>query len=134
MSHRPVPPNLLRVLVEQADRVGGTLVPVTDPTVRTRLTADLDEAAHMQADLPGYWLRAGEVTSAVLLAATRLGLASTPLSQALEIPTSQTAVRHDVLRNGADPHLVIRVGWPIGGAPELPATPRRELRAVLLRG
>ena len=77
-------------------------------------------------------LRAGEATSAVLLAATRIGLATTPLSQALEIDVSRLRVQRDVLGVPEHPQLVIRVGWPASGAPALPATPRRELRSVLL--
>ena len=77
-------------------------------------------------------LRAGEATSAVLLAATRIGLATTPLSQALEIDRTRLQVQRDVLGVPEYPQLVIRVGWPASGAPALPATPRRELRAVLV--
>jgi nitroreductase len=77
-------------------------------------------------------LRAGEATSAVLLAATHIGLATTPLSQALELEGSRLQVQRDVLGVPEFPQLVIRVGWPASGAPALPATPRRELRSVLL--
>jgi hypothetical protein len=77
-------------------------------------------------------LRAGEATSAVLLAATGIGLATTPLSQALEIESTRMHVRRDVLGVPEHPQLVIRVGWPASDAPALPATPRRELRSVLL--
>lgn len=78
------------------------------------------------------WLRAGEATSAVLLAATGLGLATTPLSQPFEVPETRRALQQDVLRVPEHPQLVVRVGWPATGAPELPVTPRRELRSVLL--
>jgi nitroreductase len=78
------------------------------------------------------WLRAGEATSAVLLAATGLGLATTPLSQALEVDETRRALRQDVLRVPEHPQLVVRVGWPATGAGELPVTPRRDLRSVLL--
>jgi hypothetical protein len=77
-------------------------------------------------------LRAGEACSAVLLTATTLGLASTPLSQAVEIEASRQAVAGQVLGVTDDPQLVIRVGWPVAGATALAATPRRPLRAVLL--
>ncbi|HLU54832.1 MAG TPA: nitroreductase family protein [Pseudonocardia sp.] len=85
------------------------------------------------ADGPVDRLRAGEAASAVLLAATKLGLATTPLSQATEIDDTRLRIQRDVLGVPERPQLVIRVGWPAQGAPELPATPRRELRAVLLR-
>lgn len=77
-------------------------------------------------------LRAGEATSAVLLAATQLGLATTPLSQALEVDSTRAQVQRDVLGVPEHPQLVIRVGWPASGAPGLPATSRRELRSVLV--
>lgn len=77
-------------------------------------------------------LRAGEATSAVLLAATRLGMATTPLSQALEMDTSRHRVRTDVLGIPEYPQLVIRVGWPATGGAEVPVTPRRALHSVLL--
>ena len=77
-------------------------------------------------------LRAGEATSAVLLTATSLGLASTPLSQAVEIEACRDAVANHVLGVSDDPQLIIRIGWPATGAGALPATPRRPLHAVLL--
>ena len=83
-------------------------------------------------DDPLDWLRAGEATSAVLLAATGLGLATTPLSQALEVDETRRALRTDVLRVPEHPQLLVRVGWPATGAGELPVTPRRDLRSVLL--
>ena len=84
-------------------------------------------------DDPLDWLRAGETLSAVLLAATGLGLATTPLSQALEVDETRRALRQEVLRIPEHPQLVVRVGRPATGAAELPVTPRRELRSVLLR-
>jgi nitroreductase len=77
-------------------------------------------------------LRAGEATSAVLLAATRMGLATTPLSQALEIDSCRHRMRTEVLRMPEYPQLVVRVGLPAAGADQLPVTPRRALHSVLL--
>jgi nitroreductase len=77
-------------------------------------------------------LRAGEATSAVLLAATALGLACTPLSQALEVDTSRRHVQDHILHVPEQLQLIIRVGWPAGGSAELPVTPRRNLRSMLL--
>ncbi|GAA3092118.1 hypothetical protein GCM10010464_64790 [Pseudonocardia yunnanensis] len=76
-------------------------------------------------------LQAGEATSAVLLAATQLGLVTTPFSQAFELHSSPQRLRRDVLRIPEYPQLLIRVGWPASGATELPATPRRSLCSVL---
>jgi hypothetical protein len=83
-------------------------------------------------DQPLDRLLAGEATSAILLAATRLGLATTPLSQALEIENTRLRLQRDVLGVPEHPQLVVRVGRPASGAPALPVTPRRELRSVLL--
>ncbi|SHK75253.1 Nitroreductase family protein [Pseudonocardia thermophila] len=79
-------------------------------------------------------LRAGEATSAVLLAATREGLATTPLSQGIEVESTRTAIRRDVLRIPETPQLIIRVGWPATYATTLPRTPRRSVDAVLMTG
>jgi hypothetical protein len=77
-------------------------------------------------------LRAGEATSAVLLAATTLGLASTPLSQAVEVDATRRSIQRDVLHVPEQPQIVLRIGWPAACAAEIPPTPRRGLRSVLL--
>ncbi len=76
-------------------------------------------------------LRAGEALSAVLLTATRAGLASTPLSQGTEVAVSRETLRR-LVGITEHPQLVVRVGWPATSAGELPTTPRRDLRTVLL--
>lgn len=205
LSHRRVPREQLQVLVEQAARTRALLIPVTDPAIRQRLVATLDEAAHLQTATPGHagerqhwthrygghngispgqpvqvsvgggdgaalrplpsgrldqpyplpgnglpddaaellvittahddplgWLHAGEATSAVLLAATELGLATTPLSQGLEVEATRHEIRRSVLQVPEHPQLIIRVGWPATGAEHLPATARRGVRSVLV--
>jgi nitroreductase len=97
-----------------------------------------DDAAELlviatAGDDPLDWLRAGEATSAVLLAATRMELATTPLSQAVEAELSRRELRNKVLNVTEHPQLIIRVGWPASGAAELPVTPRRDLSSVLLQ-
>ncbi len=77
-------------------------------------------------------LRAGEAASAVMLAATDLGLATTPLSQPLEVAQTRATIRNRILGPQLHPHLVLRVGWALPGAPELTPTPRRHLDRVLL--
>jgi Nitroreductase family len=79
-------------------------------------------------------LRAGEATSAVLLTATRLGLATTPLSQGIEIRATRELLRHAVLRIPEQPQLLLRIGRPASDAEDVPASPRRDLRSVLLPG
>jgi nitroreductase len=84
-------------------------------------------------DAPFDRLIAGEAASAVLLAATQKGLATTLISQALEVPESQIRLASEVLRSPDHPQLAIRLGRPVPGAAELPLTPRRTLESVLLR-
>jgi nitroreductase len=96
-----------------------------------------DDAAELlvittPADDPLDRLRAGEATSAVLLTATGLGLACTPLSQALEVDTSRQTVQIEVLHTPDQPQLILRIGWPADGSADLPAAPRRALHSVLL--
>lgn len=96
-----------------------------------------DDAAELlviatAGDDPIDWLRAGEATSAVLLAATWRRLATTPLSQAVEVEMSRRELQQQVLHAPEHPQLIVRVGWPASGAAELPVTPRRDLSSVLL--
>jgi len=78
------------------------------------------------------WLRAGEATSAVLLTAERLGLATTPLSQAVEVEHTRRQLAKAGLGFSRYPQLLIRVGHRPENAIELPETPRRTLRSVLV--
>ena len=76
-------------------------------------------------DSPDDWLHAGQALQRVLLTATWLNLATTPISQPVEIP----AIR-DLLNDTHRGHwaqLVLRLGY---GRPA-PATPRRPLAEVL---
>ena len=82
-------------------------------------------------DRPEDRVRAGEALSAVLLTATRAGLATTPLSQATEIAATRDVLRK-VLGIAEQPQLVLRVGWPATHAAELADTPRRDLASVLV--
>ncbi|TCK22740.1 Acg family FMN-binding oxidoreductase [Pseudonocardia endophytica] len=76
-------------------------------------------------------LAAGEATSAVLLEATRAGLATAPLSQALELPGTRARLAREALHVADHPQMIIRLGWPVDDV-ELPATPRRPPSSVLL--
>jgi hypothetical protein len=87
------------------------------------------------ADTRASWLRAGEVTSAVLLTATLAGLASSPLTQPLEVHETRAFVRDHVgAVKTAHPQILLRIGWALPGARELPATPRRPLDDVVAIG
>ncbi len=72
-------------------------------------------------------LRAGEVTSIVLLTATSLGLASCPVTEPLETAETRESVRSQVFDDIGYPQMLMRVGWAPVNADPLPATPRREL-------
>jgi nitroreductase len=74
-------------------------------------------------------LRAGEALSAVMLHATVLGLATCPLSQPLEVESTRTTLRDDILLGAMSPHLVVRIGW--APTAPLPPTPRRPISEVL---
>jgi nitroreductase len=115
---------------------GPTGLPVAP--ARTGRHPDTDDGAVFlalatAADTAADRVRAGEAASAVLLAATAAGLASTPFSQGVEVGESRLRLRRDVLRVPEAPQLVLRVGWPAAGAGPVPTTPRRPLEAVLLR-
>lgn len=84
-------------------------------------------------DDPLDWLRAGEATSAALLVATRIGLATTVLSQASEVAETRRRLADSILRVPEYAQLVLRVGRAPEGAATLPPAPRRALTAVLLR-
>jgi nitroreductase len=76
-------------------------------------------------------LRAGEVTSVVLLSATSMGLASCPVTEPLEVAETRELVRADVFGNSFYPQMLVRVGWAPINADPLPSTPRRELADVV---
>jgi len=78
------------------------------------------------------WLRAGEVTSAVLLTAARDGLASSPLTQPLEVDDTREFIRSRIAtEQAAHPQMLLRIGWAPVDAEELPRTPRRPLEDVI---
>jgi hypothetical protein len=81
-------------------------------------------------DDPGSWLHAGEATSAVLLIATELGLATSVLTQALEIGPTRKLIADEVLSGALHPQLIVRVGWTATPAGP-PLTPRRSVEDVL---
>jgi nitroreductase len=74
-------------------------------------------------DRPLDWLRAGQALERVLLTATALGLAATPMSQATELPELRPLVAGPA---GWAPQLVLRLGY---GGPSA-STPRRPVHEV----
>ena len=75
-------------------------------------------------------LRAGEALSAVLLQATHFGLASSPLSQPLEIGATRQVLQDEVLDGTLSPQIVLRVGWAPADS-TLPPTPRRPVAEII---
>ncbi|MEU6562883.1 Acg family FMN-binding oxidoreductase [Nocardia nova] len=112
--------------------------PFTDPRLPQAVVRDTDDADHMlilytAGDDRVSWLRAGEATSAVLLAATAFGLATCPLSEPLEVPEVRREVRTELLDDGGFPQMIIRTGWAPTNSGPLPPTPRRPLDDVIAR-
>jgi nitroreductase len=75
-------------------------------------------------DQPADLLRGGEAVSGLLLLATAEGLATAPLSEALEASWPRHLLR-GLLSDLGEPYLVVRLGYPADKTP-LPEVPRRE--------
>ncbi|MFC9968971.1 Acg family FMN-binding oxidoreductase [Nocardia ignorata] len=75
-------------------------------------------------------LRAGEATSAMLLEATRRGLATSLQSEPLGITELRDHIRTTVLHDCAYPHVMMRLGRMPRAATPLEWTPRRALSEV----
>jgi hypothetical protein len=74
-------------------------------------------------DKPVDLLRGGEALSALLLLATAEGLATSPLSEAVEVGWPRHLLQ-SLLSGLGEPYLVVRLGYPVMHDP-LPAAPRR---------
>ncbi|GAB2584235.1 NAD(P)H nitroreductase [Paractinoplanes abujensis] len=113
-------------------------VPVRDffPDATAKLEAG---AAHDQGaayvvlfgldDEPKNLLRGGEALSALLLLATADGLATAPLSDAVEVEWPRHLVRGLIAGIG-EPYLVVRLGYRHDRQP-VPAAPRRDTADVI---
>lgn len=121
-----VPPELA---VPPVDRP----VPMRDfaPGGHPRLDPGVGDDSHAvyiaistDTDEPDDWLRAGEASSAVLLAATTVGLASSTLSEVVEVPGARALLRSLAGKTG-HPQLVLRVGENLLTEP-LPQVARRS--------
>jgi hypothetical protein len=78
-------------------------------------------------DGPVSWLQAGQAVARLLLRATALQLAASPLSQVLDLPWTRRRLREE-LRLTGHPQLVLRLGpAQLAG----PLTPRRPVAEVL---
>lgn len=95
----------------------------SDGTVLALLATPGDEAVDQ--------LRAGEALSAVLLAATRIGLATDPISQLGEVATTRAQLRDSVLGDAGEPQVLVRLGWAPMSATPVPLTGRRSVAETL---
>lgn len=77
-------------------------------------------------DDEGAWARAGEALERVLLELTQHGYATSPLTQAIEVPHTHELLRSELAMSG-HPQLLLRVGR----APAVSPTRRRPLKEVL---
>jgi nitroreductase len=71
--------------------------------------------------------RAGEAMSALLLEATAEGVATAPISEAVEVAWPRELIRRLLPDGLGEPYLIVRLGYPVSGE-TLPASPRREPR------
>lgn len=78
---------------------------------------------------PADLLRGGEAMSALLLQATAEGLATAPISEAVEVVWPRQLLSR-LLADGGDPYLVVRLGY-IESAEAVPPSPRRKPFEVL---
>ncbi|BCJ50159.1 hypothetical protein Asp14428_16340 [Actinoplanes sp. NBRC 14428] len=79
-----------------------------------------------RGDGPAEWVQAGQALQRVLLAATTLGLAATPVSQPVELPAARSRLSDP--RTDTWAQMVLRLGY---GRP-VPGTPRRPLKDVMV--
>ncbi len=80
-------------------------------------------------DQPVDLLRGGEALSALLLKATAEGLATAPLSDAVEVAWPRNLLR-DLLSGIGEPYIVVRLGYLDSPEP-LPPAPRRDAAEVI---
>ncbi len=103
-------------------------------TLHQRAEEDADSSSALllctSSDDPLSRLRAGEALSAVLLEATRLGLATRLDSQAVEDETTRARLEDQLLAGARSPQIVVHVGWAAETEP-VPLSPRRQTEHVL---
>lgn len=94
------------------------------PTVVVLGTADDD---------PSAWLAAGQALGRLLLTATRLGLAASPMTQVLEVEDTRVRLGHELGLLG-HPQVVLRLGHPVPGDAPRARSGRRPVDEVLADG
>jgi hypothetical protein len=78
-------------------------------------------------------LRGGEALSALLLLATAEGLATAPLSEAVEFAWSRHLLT-TLLAGVGEPYLAVRLGHPLAGAPLPPRARRAAAETITIEG
>nr|WP_255645429.1 hypothetical protein [Actinoplanes polyasparticus] len=96
--------------------------------------ADHDEGAAYviifgTTDAPLDLLRAGEAMSALLLQATTEGLATAPISEAVEVAWPRRLLSR-LLSGVGEPYLIVRLGY-VEAADAVPPSPRRPPTDVI---
>lgn len=120
-----VRPELRRVPVRDFAPGSTTVLDAGDAHDQGATYAILFGAGDQPADL----LAGGEALSALLLLATADGLATAPLSDAVEVAWPHRLLS-GLLAGTGEPYLVVRLGYP-PVAEELPRAPRRDARDVI---
>jgi hypothetical protein len=82
------------------------------------------------ADQPQDWLQAGTALSAMLLTATSQGLASSMMSDLVEVDSARETLRH-LLHGIGWPMIVLRTGYRAPDTPTPPPAPRRDPADVI---
>jgi hypothetical protein len=143
-----VPGELLRRLIDIADREGAILVPIEHESSR-RLVARLTQQADLPADAEpagqgptgdetlvllatptddrSAWLRAGEALQHVSLELARLAWVAGPVPQVIEVPLVRVQLRA-ALAWYAHPQMLVRIGH----APRTASTPQRSRGDVVV--
>lgn len=85
-----------------------------------------------EGDSESEQLRAGEVMSDVMLAATSMGLASCPLTTPLRDTRSRLSLACEVFDGEAYPQVLIRMGWAPADGDLIPQPPRRSLSETII--
>ncbi len=132
-SSWPVPIGHIALMASRVAKEGVALY--RTEAVPSREDADGDAAELLVLGTPSddrmSQLRAGEATSAVLLTATVLGLASCILIEPLEVKETRDNYRSNVLDNNGFPQMLVRIGWASINADELPASPRHTVAEIV---
>jgi nitroreductase len=122
-----------------ADAPRHTDVPLRDFEVgvagRQLIERDVDErpliaVVFTEADRPRDHLEAGIAMMRLMLRAEQLGLASCPLSQAVDFAAFRARLQNSMGWVGY-PQMLLRLGRPLSPVADLPRTPRRPVSAVL---